>query len=125
VPPTFLRRVVSWLALAGQLALLADGAIAHVTCAVHGDLVHATASGPARAETSAHAALAASVASDEGAHDRCLIDEDGDVAFRPAPTSLPAPARLELSFVVLGGRGPARRLRAPLYRLAPKNSPPA
>jgi hypothetical protein len=116
-------RAIAWVALAGQLALLAEGAIAHVTCAVHGDLVHATSSASAR-PASAHAALSASLAADEDVHERCLVDEDGDVACRPAPTTLPAPLRIVVARFVFSGGDRSLRRRAPLYRLAPKNSPP-
>ena len=139
VPPTLFRRgstfatrhlgarAIVWLALAGQLALLADGAIAHVTCAVHGDLVHATApASPATAPSgSAQGALLAGVASDEGFHDRCLVDEDGDVACRPSTMAVPAPARVGVASVAFGPRDRNPRRGVPLYRLAPKSSPPA
>ncbi|HVZ74734.1 MAG TPA: hypothetical protein VHJ20_20265 [Polyangia bacterium] len=131
MPPTRRRGrsalAIALLALAGQLALLADGAIAHVTCAVHGDLVHATArdDAPAPPASATTTVAAATVASDDDAHDRCLVDEDGEVACRPEATTLAVPTLTEIDRDAPAPRDRAPTRRAPLYRLAPKNSPPA
>jgi hypothetical protein len=111
-------------ALLGQLAALAHGAlVAHVTCGADGELVHV------RAEPSTTAPVRdgarAAVDGEGDAHDHCLLDEDGD-ALCPA-THVGAGEPLAPS---RGRRSVTRRVRvasapAPLYRLAPKNSPPA
>jgi hypothetical protein len=58
-------------------------------------------------------------------HDRCLLDEDGEAACpnQPHVLAAPAPAAEPRPDSRRAERRPARR--APLYRLAPKNSPPA
>ena len=109
-------RLLAVAALGGQLAAIADALfVEHVTCFVHGDRVHVTA---AAKWDGARAALAGT--GDD--HDQCLLDEDGDQAPAANPPSLvPTPAtpsalRFDLSAPVFTG--------APLYRIAPKNSPP-
>jgi hypothetical protein len=112
------------LALCGQLAMLLHGAlVAHVTCGADGELMHVRAgvAAPAPAGTAAHAAVDG--ADDE--HDHCLLDEEGEAA---CPSTVvvsgePLPPTRPLS--VAGRRARTARPPAPLYRLAPKNSPPA
>jgi hypothetical protein len=117
-------RLLVWIALAGQLAMLADGALGvHVTCAEHGDVVHA-APGAAPAPVGDHAQLTAFVAAGSDTHDRCLLDEDGEVAPPPEPALILAAAPLAGSCVSFDQREHRRARRAPLYLLAPKNSPP-
>jgi hypothetical protein len=116
-------RLLAVAALGGQLAAIADALfVEHVTCPEHGDRIHVTGHGPApAAEKWSGARPAIGGTGDD--HDQCLLDEDGDQAPAPNPPSLPVPApaaasalRFDLSAPVIRG--------APLYRLAPKNSPP-
>ena len=119
-------RVIAWLALLGQLALLADGASEHVTCALHGDLVHATTQAPTKQDPPRAAVVdVAAVSASDVAHDRCLVDEDGEVAYRPVVAALPVPSLVESTWPCVSTRARPAPRRAPLYRLAPKNSPPA
>jgi hypothetical protein len=119
-----LSRRVALLALCGQLAMLAHATlVAHVTCGADGELEHVRlatgAAAPAGKTTSA------ALADRGGEHDHCLLDEDLEAVCQggPAASGEPVPATRADHFV-------RRRLRgasapAPLYRLAPKNSPPA
>lgn len=113
-------------ALCGQLAILAHGALVeHVTCGADGALVHVRAAdsgaSPVTRDDMARAAL------DEGLaeHDHCLLDEDGEAACPNATAASDEPVPARRTDLTRGsGASPAAR-RAPLYRLAPKNSPPA
>jgi hypothetical protein len=104
--------------------MLAHGAlVVHVTCGGDGELTHlrpgSVASVPAR-----DVAGAAVDSGNEG-HDHCLLDEDGDAE---CPTSHVAsgepfaPSRFDRR---IQPRARVSARPAPLYRLAPKNSPPA
>jgi hypothetical protein len=117
-------RLAVLVALVGQLSALAHEALVeHITCGADGELVHvrATAALPAPAQDAAR-----DVASGDGdPHDHCLLDEEGE-ALCPTthlasgePVS-PSRAEPPISRSVRGASAPA-----PLYRLAPKNSPPA
>jgi len=88
-------------ALAGQLATVADQLLAdHVTCLAHGERIHV-----------------------DEAQAQCLFDDDVDVVPAAAPATLP-PLRIAIALVaVTASHRPL--LHEPLYRLAPKNSPPA
>jgi hypothetical protein len=115
-------RLLAVAALGGQLAAIADALfVEHVTCPEHGDRIHATGHGPAPAAAKWDGARAALAGTGDD-HDQCLLDEDGDQAPAANPPSLvPTPAtpsalRFDLSAPVFTG--------APLYRIAPKNSPP-
>jgi hypothetical protein len=112
------------VALCGQLAMLAHAAlVAHVTCGVDGDLIHLRAD--ARAAVPARDAARAAVDDANDAHDRCLLDEDGEAACPNAGSSsgAPVPSVATVSWNAHRVRCAARH--APLYRLAPKTSPPA
>jgi len=117
-------RVLAWVGLLGQLALLADGAATHVICVEHGDLVHASPRA-GHAVAARHDTLLAAADAGSETHDRCLLDEDGEAACPNEPHVVPAPVLAAGPRPDFRGaeRRPARR--APLYRLAPKNSPPA
>jgi len=117
-------RFAMLLALCGQLAALVHVVlVAHVTCGADGELVHVSAGrSPAPAIRDA-ARPAAGAARDE--HDHCLLDEEGE-AVCPAPHV----ASGEPVLATHAAFTPERRdffpgRRAHLYRLAPKNSPPA
>jgi hypothetical protein len=117
-------RLAVVVALLGQLAALAHGALVeHVTCGADGELVHVRAE-PASPAPARDAAREAS--SGEGdPHDHCLLDEEGEALCPNSYASPGEPVSPSRS------RHPvARRVRVtseptPLYRLAPKNSPPA
>jgi hypothetical protein len=115
-------RLLALLGLAGQVAALADALLVqHVTCLVHGDRIHATPGAPERAERWSGLRDGAA---DEDGHDhlRCLVDDDVDFVPGQSPAALGAPAGSWaplLSLVVSRSGG-----HVPLYRLAPKNSPP-
>jgi len=117
------HRAASVLALAAQLcALLHAALVPHVTCAEHGDLVHAATGAPSPSPLPL-AALDGAVTGDEDPHERCLLDEDGEHA--PAPAPAPAPVPLPAAPPPVYALAPARRTRAtPVYVIAPKNSPP-
>ena len=123
--------VLASLLLAGQVGTLAHlVAVRHVTCPEHGESIHA-ATPPAETATTAVAAVShgpavqsIALAAEHG-HDHCLIVAErrsrsallrASVAASPLPIAVAARPP-----VALAGR-PA--LLA-IYRLAPKNSPPA
>ena len=116
-------RLFALAALGGQLAAIADALfVEHVTCAEHGDRIHVTSHGPAPVAQT-WAGVGAAIAGTADEHDQCLLDEDGDQAPATAPTALCLPALAQASPPHFEPGAPAVR-RAPLYRLAPKNSPP-
>jgi hypothetical protein len=120
-PPT---RFAVLLALCGQLAMLAHVAlVAHVTCGADGELIHVRAdvAAPAREGNAASAAIDAG--HDE--HDHCLLDEDGEAACPTAHVASGEPVPAARAAFAHGRRSWGVARRAPLYRLAPKNSPPA
>jgi hypothetical protein len=118
-------RALVLAALGSQLAAISDELlVAHVTCPADGELVHLDAQ-TARPVVAREARLApAARESDRHEHGQCLLDDDVDqlpprAAERPfVPTSrtAPAPVAAATSLAVAG---------VPIYRLAPKNSPPA
>jgi hypothetical protein len=111
-------------ALAGQLAAVADQLFAdHVTCLAHGDRIHVDGAAVARAAAPWTEIGAATIAGAEEAHAQCLFDDDVDVVPAAAPARLPAPSIVTASVAGATSRRPL--LAQPLYRLAPKNSPPA
>jgi hypothetical protein len=115
-------RLLALLGLAGQAGALADALLVqHVTCLVHGDRIHAT---PGTPDSGARWSRLRDGAADEDGHEhlRCLVDDDVD--FVPGPATAPFAARVgSWSPLPLFVAPPIAR-RAPLYRLAPKNSPP-
>jgi hypothetical protein len=117
-------RLAVVVALLGQLAALAHGALVeHVTCGADGELVHvrADATPPAPARDAARGA-----ASGEGdPHDHCLLDEDGEALCPTSHASPGEPVSPSRARHPIARRVRAASAPAPLYRLAPKNSPPA
>jgi hypothetical protein len=112
------------VALLGQLAMLAHGAlVAHVTCGADGELIHVKAgtAAPASARDAVRAAL------DDGgdAHDHCLLDEDGEALCPTIHVASDERAPASRADHLVRRRERVARPHAPLYRLAPKNSPPA
>jgi hypothetical protein len=123
---TMRRRAIRFLALAalgGQLAAIADALfVEHVTCPEHGDRIHVSVRVRAPRAT-AWAAASATVAGTADDHDQCLLDGDGGRATSAPPPAPRAPIAARAPTLALEFGPPAFR-RAPLYRLAPKNSPP-
>jgi hypothetical protein len=112
------------LALCGQLAMLAHAALVeHVTCGADGGLIHVRSDAAPVAPTR-DAARAAAVDGEAG-HDHCLLDEDGEAACPNATVGSGEPVAASGSVVWRARRTSPGAPRAPLYRLAPKNSPPA
>jgi len=104
--------------------MLAHGALVeHVTCGADGELIHVRA-GAAPDAPARDAALAA-VEQGGDAHDHCLLDEDGEAACPPPHVASRAPAPATSADHASAPRAPVSLGAAPLYRLAPKNSPPA
>lgn len=120
------RRAIRFLALAalgGQLAAVADALfVEHVTCAEHGDRIHVAIHARAPVATG-WAAVGVAVAGAADDHDQCLLDEDGGRATSAPPPAPRAPMAARAPSLGLELAPPVFR-RAPLYRLAPKNSPP-
>lgn len=118
-----LLRALAIAGLAGQLAAVADALfVEHVTCLAHGDRIHVTSEAPVAATPWA-GLRTPSLAGDEHDHVQCLLDDDVDFVPPSAPAALPAPAVASNSFRCCAADVPSVE-RAPLYRLAPKNSPP-
>ena len=114
-------RLLALVGLAGQAGALADALLVqHVTCLVHGDRIHAT---PGTPDRGARWSRLREGAADEHEHDhlRCLVD---DVDFVPGPSPAPLAAQVATCAAVPVLVAPTIGRRAPLYRLAPKNSPP-
>jgi hypothetical protein len=117
-------RVLAFAALASQLAAISDQLlVAHVTCPADGERVHVGADAPQPAAREArveHAALDA----ERHEHAQCLVDDDVDqlpprvVVATFVPSTEPARP-------VSAASTPLARPAFPIYRLAPKNSPPA
>jgi hypothetical protein len=122
-------RLLAIAGLCGQLAALADALfVEHVTCFVHGDRVHVTTDTPVAAARWSGLRRTAGLRSptnngDEHDHVLCLLDDDVDFVPPPAPAALPTPAVVSAAFTLSASDAPASG-RSPLYRLAPKNSPP-
>jgi hypothetical protein len=116
-------RLLAIAGLCGQLAAVADALfVEHVTCFVHGDRVHVTADAPVAAARWSGLRRPA-IDGDEHDHVTCLLDEDVDFVPAPAPAALSAPTVAAAAFP-LSDRDAPTFGRSPLYRLAPKNSPP-
>jgi hypothetical protein len=126
--PRLHRRVGILLALAalgGQLAAVADALfVAHVTCLAHGDRIHVSDGPPLPVTDRWSGVRGAAVDSEGDAHAQCLLDDDVDVVPAPSPATLPVPYR-SAALSPLAESAPLPGPRLPLYRLAPKNSPPA
>jgi hypothetical protein len=111
-------------ALAGQLAGVADELLEnHVTCLAHGERIHVSGDAQVRPAAPWTEIAPAAVASAEEAHAQCVFDDDVDIVPTPAPAVLPAPGVAAAPVAIAASRRPL--LHEPLYRLAPKNSPPA
>jgi len=120
----FLLAVV---ALGGQLAAVADELfVAHVTCAADGDRIHVVGGGIGDAVAQRATAMfsGSTVQSDGHAHGACLLDDDAECVPPAAESALHVPERESAPPILVIEAAP-RVLRLPLYRLAPKNSPPA
>jgi hypothetical protein len=119
-------RIAVLVALCGQLAMLAHGALVeHVTCGADGALVHVRApDGVARPVAAGDVARVA-LAGGRDEDDHCLLDEDGEAACPSAPVASAEPVPARRAVFAHDRRTPCAARRAPLYRLAPKNSPPA
>ena len=124
-----LLRLLAVAGLCGQLAAVADALfVEHVTCFVHGDRVHVTTEAPVVAARWSGLRRPAALRSptvdgDEHDHVLCLLDDDVDFVPPPAPAALPAPGVASRAFPLSGAEAPTFG-RPPLFRLAPKNSPP-
>jgi hypothetical protein len=117
---------VAFALLLGQLASFLHLAVApHAICLEHGEIVER-----------AHAALASAVSSDQSSestiaageaehdHDRCLAASvENDAANVSAPVRLSPRAGTTRALLPIAGA--SSLAAAPLYRLAPKTSPPA
>ncbi len=117
-----LLRLLALFGLAGQGGMLADALLVqHVTCLVHGDRIHAAPGAPERAT---HWSSLRDGVADEDGHDhlRCLVDDDVD--FVPGQAAIPLAAPLASWSPTPSVFAPPAAGRVPLYRLAPKNSPP-
>jgi hypothetical protein len=111
-------------ALGGQLAAVADALfVAHVTCPTHGDRVHVDEDAPARAPEKWATLGEATADTDGHAHAACLVDDDVEYVPPAAAPALAAPA-VESPRDPIAVAAALPRRRVPLYRLAPKNSPP-
>jgi hypothetical protein len=109
--------------LAGQLASVADALfVEHVTCLAHGDRIHVVSDAPVVA-TRWDLLGAPAVHGDEHDHVQCLLDDDIDFVPGATPASLPAPIVVDAPRALFDSITPVIG-RSPLYRLAPKNSPP-
>jgi hypothetical protein len=115
---------VLFVALCGQIGVLAHGAlVAHVTCGADGELIHVRADAPPAAP--ARDAVLAAVERGGEADDHCLLDEDGEAACPPSHVASRAPAPARRADHPAARNERLALAPAPLYRLAPKNSPPA
>ena len=123
--PSPSARLAVLLALCGQLAMLAHAAlVAHVTCGADGELIHVRAGAAVRPVVGGGDIARASLDGGRDDHDHCLLDEEGEATCPSAPSACGLVLATRAVFErAARSRGAARR--APLYRLAPKNSPPA
>jgi hypothetical protein len=118
------------LCVVGQLSSVAHLVqVGHVTCAEHGELVHAEerAPEPAASNAASDAALPAvapvSAPPPAHGHEHCLVAglrRD----FCVTQTSAPAAVAADERQVVAPEQAAARIAPIALFRLAPKNSPP-
>lgn len=115
--------------IAQALALAHLFVVRHARCAEHGEVIHvaaaadASASGARQAPGSASAAPAPGEPGDPDGHDHCQwLSELRDHARRAPQIDL-VPPPLDLERAALPPAPPDRA--RPLYRLAPKISPPA
>ena len=121
------RILLALAALAAQLGAICDALfVQHVTCPVDGERVHLTAgtepSAP-RSIRSSRIAPPAGADADAHEHGQCLVDDDVDCVPPPAAAPAATPQLRSASAPWLALARPAF-VGAPLYRLAPKNSPP-
>jgi hypothetical protein len=118
-------RLALFVALLGQLGMVAHTLlVVHVTCALDGGLVHARWGGPP-APPAREPVVRADRAPGGDLDDHCLLDEDGEAACPSAPVIAASPLPASPSGFVRAERALVPARRAPLFRLAPKNSPPA
>jgi hypothetical protein len=111
------------LLLAGFVSGSHQAAVAHVRCA-HGELTHAPVETSASATTTiAHAQQPGSAPSREHGHEHCVLAtamHAVDQAQHVARATITVDARVVATFIVS-----AVVSRDPVYRTAPKTSPPA
>jgi hypothetical protein len=118
-------RVALFVALLGQLGMLAHAAlVVHVTCPLDGELVHARL-GDAAPPPGREPVARAPVGDPDHQDDRCLLDEDGEAACPSPRVVSAAPLPVAPASYALAAPAPRGARRAPLFRLAPKTSPPA
>ena len=118
-----LLRLLAIAGLCGQLSAVADALfVEHVTCLVHGDRIHVTAEAPVAAARWS-GLRSPGIEGDEHDHATCLLDDEVDFVPPPAPAALSAPAVASTAPPSFDS-GARTFERSPLYRLAPKNSPP-
>jgi len=125
----YLAGFVATFCLLGQLSSIAHNLfVQHATCAEHGELIHPQGGiDHSPVEAGADATVAGEVAEtrDSHEHDHCLAVAHGrgHVGLDAAVAALTsAPAAPAIVSDDTAAPGPVSRA---LYRLAPKNSPPA
>src|SRR5689334_15665431 len=110
---------------ASQAATFAHGLfVSHVTCPEHGEMIHATRPGALPSRSSERGPVASSRTSSVDAHDVCSIllhGRDRAVTARHASLRSAPPSCVGLSYE----EGPGHLYSLAIFRLAPKNSPPA
>jgi hypothetical protein len=114
--------LVAGLWLSGQIAATAHLlTVRHVTCAEHGELVHADAAAPSQARRAAEHAVEAADAPAGHTHEHCPFAWQHEQRIElVAPPAAPHGAAVAAS--PLPASAPLRSAR--LYRVAPKLSPP-
>jgi hypothetical protein len=118
-----IRLLLAVVALGAQAAALADALfVAHVTCLADGERIHVAGDARRAAPERWTSLDGGAVAPDDHAHAQCLVDDDAECpsASPAGPLVLPEIAGAPTHVAVAARRLPG----PPLYRLAPKNSPP-
>ena len=125
-PRLIAARLIALAALASQVVAISDQLlVAHVTCPVDGERVHVGAAQTLFKDVAPGARVEQAALDGDGhSHAQCLVDEDVDqlppriVAspFVPAPEAVPVFPEVSTALASAA---------FPIYRLAPKNSPPA
>jgi len=98
--------------------------VAHVTCGADGELIHVRAGAGGRPVVGAGDIARASLEGGTDDHDHCLLDEEGEATCPSAPSACALVLATRAVFAC-APRSPGAERRAPVYRFAPKNSPPA
>ena len=124
-PRLVLARLLAFAALASQVAAISDQLlVAHVTCPADGERVHAGAPAETRAVAREARVEQAALEADRHEHAQCLVDDDVDLLPPRAVVSTFVPSA-EPAPVFRADSTALARSAFPIYRLAPKNSPPA